>query len=60
MEVERKYTDVVGLLKNELKSCSLGKQVSEAINKGYDVLRNEEIKFFKGVGYFFRDYFGGI
>lgn len=60
VEVERKYTDVVGLLKNELKSCSLGKQVSEAINKGYDVLRNEEIKFFKGVGYFFRDYFGGI
>ncbi|MGB2842374.1 MAG: CCA tRNA nucleotidyltransferase [Halobacteriota archaeon] len=58
VEVERKYTDVVGLLKNELRSCSLGKQVSESIDKGYDVLRNEEIKFFKGVGYFFRDYFG--
>ncbi|MGB2727033.1 MAG: CCA tRNA nucleotidyltransferase [Halobacteriota archaeon] len=58
VEVERKYTDVVGLLKNELRSCSLGKQVSESIDRGYEVLRNEEIKFFEGVGYFFRAYFG--
>ncbi|MBC8522085.1 MAG: CCA tRNA nucleotidyltransferase, partial [Methanomicrobia archaeon] len=41
VEVERKYTDVVGLLKNELRSCSLGKQVSESIDRGYEVLRNE-------------------
>jgi len=58
VEVERKYTDVVGLLKNELRSCSLGKQVSESIDREYEVLRNEEIRFFKGVGYFFSDYFG--
>lgn len=58
VEVERKYTDVVGLLKNELGSCSLGKQVSESIDRGYEVLRNEEIRFLKGVGYFFRAYFG--
>lgn len=58
VEVERKYTDVVGLLKNELRSCSLGKQVSESIDSGYEVLRNGEIRFFEGVGYFFKDYFG--
>lgn len=58
VEVERKYTDVVGLLKNELRSCSLGKQVSESIDREYEVLRYEEIRFFKGVGYFFRAYFG--
>ncbi|MBA7520973.1 hypothetical protein ES705_13073 [subsurface metagenome] len=58
VEVARKYTDAVELLKNELRSCSLGKQVSESIDRGYEVLRNEEIRFFKGVGYFFRAYFG--
>jgi len=58
VEVKRKYTDVVELLKNELRSCSLGKHVSEEINKGYEVLKNEEIRFFEGLGSFFRDYFG--
>jgi len=48
----------VELLKSELKSCGLGKHVSESINKGYVVLKNEEIRFFEGVGFFFRDYFG--
>ncbi len=60
VEVERKYTDVVSLLKNELRSCSLGKQVAESIAKGYEVLRNEEIEFTEGVGDFFREYFRGI
>jgi len=60
VEVERNYTDVVSLLKNELKSCSLGKQVVESVDKGYEVLRNEEIQISEGLGYFFRDYFRGI
>ncbi|MCW3140854.1 MAG: CCA tRNA nucleotidyltransferase [Methanophagales archaeon] len=57
VEVKRKYTDVVGLLKNELRSCSLGKDVSASIDRGYEVLRTEEISFFDGLGSFFRDYF---
>lgn len=60
VEVERRYIDVVNLLKNELSSCSLGKNVSESIGRGYEVLRNEEIRFFEGLGYFFREYFSGI
>ena len=56
VEVERKHTDVVSLLKHELKSCSLGKDVSESIEKGYEVLKTEEIR--NGLGYFFSAYFG--
>ncbi len=58
VEVKRKYTDAVELLKSELKSCGLGKQVSEAIDKDYEVLKNEEIMFFEGLGSFFREFFG--
>jgi len=57
VEVKRKYTDAVELLKHELKSCSLGKHVSESIDKGYEVLKNDEIRFFEGLGSFFWDYF---
>jgi tRNA nucleotidyltransferase (CCA-adding enzyme) len=60
VEVERRYTDVVSLLKNELGSCSLGKHVTKSIVRGYEVLRNEEIPFFEGVGSFLRQYFSGI
>ena len=60
VEVERKYTDVVSLIKNELKACSLGKNVSGSIEKGYEVLRNEEIQISEGLGQFFREYFKGI
>ncbi|HJH26444.1 MAG TPA: hypothetical protein C5S37_06630 [Methanophagales archaeon] len=58
VEVERKYTDAVELLKSELKSCGLGKQISESIDRGYVVLKNEEIMFFEGLGSFFREFFG--
>ncbi|MHC1611400.1 MAG: CCA tRNA nucleotidyltransferase [Candidatus Methanospirareceae archaeon] len=62
VEVERKYTDVVSLLKNELKSCSLGRQVGESIGRRYEVLRHDEIQlqFSEGLGKFFRGYFRGI
>jgi len=60
VEVERNYTDVVGLLKNELKTCSLGKQVAKSIDGWYEVLRNDEIQFSEGLGHFFRGYFRGI
>jgi len=58
VEVKRRYTDVVSLLKNELKSCSLGKHVSKAIEEGYEVSWIEETRFSTGIGLFFRDYFG--
>jgi len=58
VDVKREYTDAVELLRNELKSCGLGKQVSEAIDNGYEVLKNEEILFFEGLGSFFREFFG--
>jgi tRNA nucleotidyltransferase (CCA-adding enzyme) len=60
VEIERNYTDVVSLLKNELRSCSLGKNVAESVNQGYDVLRNEEIQISESLGYFFSEYFRGI
>jgi len=60
VEVERRYTDVVSLLKNELRSCSLGKDTSESIVRGYEVLKTDEIRFFGGIGHFFRSYFDGI
>ncbi|MBN1761782.1 MAG: CCA tRNA nucleotidyltransferase [Methanomicrobia archaeon] len=60
VEVERKYTDVVSLLKNELRSCSLGKNVAKSIDRRYDVLRNEEIQITEGLGDFFSKYFRGI
>jgi len=60
VEVARRHTDAVSLLKSELRSCSLGKQVRESIAKGYEVLRTEEIEFTPGIGAFFREYFRGI
>ena len=57
IEVERRYTNTVSLLKNELKSCSLGKDVSKAIDSGYEILRNEELKSFEWLCLFLRDYF---
>jgi hypothetical protein len=51
---------VVSLLQNQVRSCSLGKQVAESIDSGYDVLRNDEIEITEGLGSFFREYFQGI
>jgi tRNA nucleotidyltransferase (CCA-adding enzyme) len=60
VEVARPYRDVVSLLQNQVRSCSLGKQVAESIDSGYDVFRNEEIAVTDGLGVFFREYFRGI
>jgi tRNA nucleotidyltransferase (CCA-adding enzyme) len=60
VEVERNYTDVVSLLRGELRSCSLGKNVAESVSKGYDVVRNEEIQISESLSYFFSKYFRGI
>jgi tRNA nucleotidyltransferase (CCA-adding enzyme) len=60
VEVARPYRDAVSLLQNQVRSCSLGKQVAESIEQGYEVFRNEEIEITEGLGSFFREYFQGI
>ena len=42
-EIPRKYKKVRDLLISQLQTCGLGKNVSEAIVKGYKVLKNKQI-----------------
>ncbi|AKB39812.1 CCA tRNA nucleotidyltransferase [Methanosarcina mazei] len=42
-EVHRKYTTAKGLLEEQLLNCSLGKQVYQSVNKGFEVIENAEI-----------------
>lgn len=42
-EVPRKYTDVYVLLNERLTSCSIGKQISSAVKKGFEVLQESKI-----------------
>ncbi|MFC1787119.1 CCA tRNA nucleotidyltransferase [Halobacteriota archaeon] len=42
-EIPREYTKVKDLLLSQLKTCGLGKNVSEAIGTGYKVLKNMQI-----------------
>ena len=59
-EVPRRHRSVLSLLKDtkELMKCGLGKHVSEIIERSqYEVMINDEIKFFDGLGKFLRKYF---
>ncbi|MDD3420735.1 MAG: CCA tRNA nucleotidyltransferase [Methanocellales archaeon] len=42
-EIPRKYTKAKNLLLSQLQMCGLGKNVSEAIDEGYRVLKNKQI-----------------
>ncbi len=42
-DIPREYTNVKDLLLSQLKTCGLGKNVSEAIGNGYKVLKNKQI-----------------
>ena len=42
-EVYRKYPEARSLLKDRLTSCSMGKQVSSAVKKGFEILAGNEI-----------------
>ncbi|MBC7085015.1 MAG: CCA tRNA nucleotidyltransferase [Methanomethylovorans sp.] len=42
-EVPRKYSEASSLLKEKLNSCSMGKHVSCAVKKGFEVLKDGEI-----------------
>ncbi|MDF2955633.1 MAG: tRNA nucleotidyltransferase [Candidatus Alkanophagales archaeon MCA70_species_2] len=57
VEIPRKYVNVVDLLRRELRACALGKHVAKAVARGYEVMRNEEIEFFEGLGKFLSKYF---
>jgi len=42
-EIRRKYPTAKGLLENQLMSCSLGKQVHQSVNEGFEVIENAEM-----------------
>jgi tRNA nucleotidyltransferase (CCA-adding enzyme) len=42
-EIRRKYPMAKGLLENQLVNCSLGKQVHQSVNEGFEVIENAEI-----------------
>ncbi len=48
-EIPRTYTKAKDLLKFKLKTCGLGKHVSEAIGKGYKVLKGAQITKIRGM-----------
>ncbi len=58
VEVKRSYTDVKSLLKNELRSCNLGRHLSKVVQAGYEVLEPEELRITPGISSFLRNYFG--
>ncbi|MEM2934722.1 MAG: CCA tRNA nucleotidyltransferase [Methanocellales archaeon] len=59
VELSRKYIEAKDLLKAKLKTCALGKHLSECAQQGYEILLNEEIfKIESEPFYFFlRDFF---
>ncbi len=42
-EIRRKYPMAKGLLENQLMSCSLGKQVHQSVNEGFEIIENAGI-----------------
>jgi tRNA nucleotidyltransferase (CCA-adding enzyme) len=48
-EIRRKYPTAKGLLKNQLINCSLGKQVHQSVNEGFEIVENAEIRRLKNL-----------
>ncbi len=42
-EIQRKYPTAKGLLEDRLMSCSLGKQVHQSVNEGFEIIENAGI-----------------
>lgn len=42
-EIQRKYPTAKGLLEDRLRSCSLGKQVHQSVNEGFDIIEDAGI-----------------
>lgn len=42
-EIRRKYPMAKGLLEDRLMTCSLGKQVHQSVNEGFEIIENAEI-----------------
>jgi tRNA nucleotidyltransferase (CCA-adding enzyme) len=42
-EIQRKYPTATELLEDELMSCSLGKQVHQSVNEGFEIIEYTEI-----------------
>lgn len=59
IELPRKYIEAKDLLKAKLKTCALGKHLSEYVKQGYEILMNEEIFKIESEAFWFflRDFF---
>jgi tRNA nucleotidyltransferase (CCA-adding enzyme) len=42
-EIQRKYPTAKGLLEDRLMSCSLGKQVHQSVNEGFEIIEDSRI-----------------
>lgn len=58
-EIARDHTEVEYFLRNKLVACALGKNVGECIEKGYEILKNEDI-LFEGFDEYMRGYFSKL
>jgi tRNA nucleotidyltransferase (CCA-adding enzyme) len=50
-EIERRYPTAKRLLENQLLNCSLGKNVSQSMSEGYEIIENAEICTLKEFGF---------
>ncbi|MEM2924123.1 MAG: CCA tRNA nucleotidyltransferase [Methanocellales archaeon] len=59
VELPRKYIEAKDLLEAKLKTCALGKHLSECAKQGYEILMNEEILKIESQQFYFflKDFF---
>ena len=58
VDIQRKYTDAAGLLRNEIHSCRLGRHVGESIKSGFKILQGSELLELNNQG--FREFLTGF
>lgn len=50
-EIRRKYPTAKGLLEDRLMTCSLGKQVHQSVNEGFEIIENSGVCRLKDYGF---------
>lgn len=58
VDIQRKYTDAAGLLRNEIHTCRLGRHVGESIKLGFKILQGSELLELDNQG--FREFLTGF
>jgi tRNA nucleotidyltransferase (CCA-adding enzyme) len=58
VDIQRKYTDAAGLLRNEIHTCRLGRNVGESIKLGFKILQGSELLELDDQG--FREFLTGF